>query len=240
MSVKESHSSDIAKTLLLSLWNIIGFLLSLILIIIIGLFTINIFVISSTHDQIWDAPVLKDKHADFIVVLGAGLDKNGEPSPILAERLNKGAELLELKAGNKLLLSGDNDRAYYDEVSAMKKYLIKQGIEEKFIVVDPDGISTFDSIERVKDKFGSERIIIVSQKFHLYRALQIADALGLDAYGVPSDQHPDNGQSTYGTREFWARIKDFFQSYSTDLPQPIAESINWIIDKAKPMVKENA
>lgn len=224
-----------------SIFKLIGRLIAVLLIIAIlalgALFAINITVISSTTDDLWQSHELKDKHADYIVVLGAGLDENGQPSPMLAERLNKGIELYRLKAGQKILLSGDDDRAYYNEVKAMKKYLIAKKIDPKAIITDPDGASTYASITRLGDTFGANSVIIVSQKYHLYRSLYIAKHTGLKAYGVPADIHPWVSQERFGDREFFARIKDFCQVHTRKAPPLIQDIVASAIEQSTDLSK---
>ncbi len=236
MDKEPSAAATFFKRLFLGIWNIIGILLILVVLAAVSLVGINIYVISSTVDSLVAAHDLEDQHADYIVVLGAGLDKEGEPSPMLAERLNTGADLYALKAADKLLLSGDSDKEYYDEVKAMKAYLKKKGLKNDDIASDPNGNSTYASVVRAKEKFGAEEIIIVSQKFHLYRALQIADALGVKAYGVACDPHPWSGQAEYGNREFWARIKDFIQVETHDWPKPIKNMVSAAVDQGSKLV----
>lgn len=236
MEKKTSAANTFFKRLFLGIWNIIGILLILGVVTAVSLIGINIYVISSTVDSLVSAHDMENQHADYILVLGAGLDKEGEPSPMLAERLNTGADLYALNAADKILLSGDSDKQYYDEVKAMKAYLKKKGLKNDDIASDPDGKSTYDSVVRAKEKFDAEEIIIVSQKYHLYRALQIADSLGIKAYGVACDPHPWSGQSEYGNREFWARIKDFIQVETKDWPKPLKNIVAKAVDQGSELV----
>lgn len=236
MNKEPNAASSFFKRLLLGIWNIIGIVIILAVLAAVSLVGINIYVIASTTDSLVAVHDMEDQHADYILVLGAGLDKEGEPSPMLAERLNTGADLYALKAADKLLLSGDSDKEYYDEVKAMKAYLKKKGLKNNDIASDPDGNSTYASVVRAKEKFGAEEIIIVSQKFHLYRALQIADTLGVKAYGVPCDPHPWNSQAEYGNREFWARIKDFIQVETRSWPTPLQNMVNTAVKQGSEVV----
>lgn len=227
------HSTSPLAGPLKVLGNILGTLLILGTLAVLAVFAINIAVIASTSDDLWQSHELKNKNADYIVVLGAGLDADGHPSPMLEERLNKGIELYRLKAGQKILLSGDNDRAYYDEVKAMKRYLEAKNIDAKAIVTDPDGSSTYASMSRLEEAFDANSVIVVSQKYHLYRALFIAEHAGLKCYGIPADVHPWAGRADYGSREFWARVKDFGQVYTENAPAPLRDAYDALVDKGE-------
>ena len=128
---------------------------------------------------------------------------------MLADRLRRGIALYNSGAAPKLLMSGDHGREEYDEVNCMKDFAVEKGIPSDDIFMDHAGFSTYDSLYRAKYVFGAEKVIIVTQKYHLYRALYIADALGLEAVGVSADLRTYFGQSMRETREIAARIKDF-------------------------------
>lgn len=148
-------------------------------------------------------------NADCIIVLGAGVRADGTPSPMLEDRILQGIALYSLGASNKLLMSGDNTKKGYDEVNTMKKYAIDKGIVSKDIFMDHAGISTYDSIFRAKEIFQADNIIIVTQEYHLYRALYISKSLGINAYGVSADPRIYVGQEIREIREIIARAKDF-------------------------------
>ena len=148
-------------------------------------------------------------NAGCIIVLGAGVRADGTPSPMLEDRILQGIALYNLGASNKLLMSGDNTKKGYDEVNTMKKYAIDKGIVSKDIFMDHAGISTYDSIFRAKEIFQADNIIIVTQEYHLYRALYISKSLGINAYGVSADPRIYVGQEIREIREIIARAKDF-------------------------------
>ena len=155
----------------------------------------------------------QDGEFDCILVLGASVSQYG-PSPVLAYRLNKGLELFGLGVSNIMLLSGDNGTIEYNEVQAMKEYVLEHGMETGLttnnVYLDYAGFSTYYSMVRSKDVFGAKRIVIVTQRYHLYRAVYIAKMIGLDVYGVAADDVP-GGQALQGSiREVPARVKDFF------------------------------
>lgn len=152
-----------------------------------------------------DVPV-----ADAILVLGARVYPDGRLSLMLKDRLIAAQELYEKNKAPKIIVSGDHGQKEYDEVNAMKDFLIEQGIPGEDIFMDHAGFSTYESMYRARDIFKVKKIIIVTQEFHLTRAIFIADELGLEAHGVASDIH-DYGPVMIKTRirEIAARNKDF-------------------------------
>ncbi len=167
------------------------------------------YVKNSVKDKIISADEAANLNADCIIVLGAGVRADGRPSPMLEDRLLQGISLNKMGASNKLLMSGDNTRKGYDEVNTMKQYALDKGITSEDVFMDHAGISTYDSIYRAKEIFQADKIIIVTQKYHLYRALYISDSLGIDAYGVSANPSVYAGQSLREFREIMARAKDF-------------------------------
>jgi SanA protein len=163
--------------------------------------------------------------ADCILVLGAGVWDNGRPSPMLVDRLLQGIELYKNGFSDRLLMSGDHGRKEYDEVNVMKQFAIDRGIASEHVFMDHAGFSTYESLYRARDIFETERIIIVTQKYHIYRALYIADKLGLEAYGVASDPRRYAGQSIRDLREIAARVKDYFTVMIKPKPTYLGETI---------------
>ena len=155
---------------------------------------------------------------DCIIILGCQVRADGTPSDMLRDRLTRGIELYTLGAAPKLLMSGDHGRVEYDEVGTMKQYAIDAGIPSADIFKDHAGFSTYETVYRAKEVFDARRVIIVTQEYHLYRALYIAEKLGLEAYGVASDYHTYVGQSMREGREILARCKDF--AISVWKPEP--------------------
>jgi len=191
---------------------------SLISIGIILVLSINFYVILSTKRQILsEEEYLKLEEIDCILVLGAGV--NGEnPSPMLRDRLEVGVDLYYSDISEKIIMSGDHGRKEYDEVNVMKEFAINEGILSEDIFMDHAGFSTYESIYRAKEIFGAEKIVIVTQEYHLYRALYIAKRLGIKAYGVSADSQIYSGQSFRELREILARNKDF--AYAIIKPEP--------------------
>ena len=162
------------------------------LFILIGAFLIGVFVVLSinyyvkfsVNKRIVSVNEIREK-SDAILVLGAGL-RNGKPSPILKDRLDVAYELYVGGYSDKILVSGDHGSKYYDEVNVMKKYLVDKGVDSNHIFMDHAGFSTYDSVYRAKNIFLADNIIIVTQKYHLYRSLYIASKLDVNALGVSS------------------------------------------------------
>lgn len=163
--------------------------------------------------------------ADCILVLGAGVTGSGSPSPMLADRLATGVALYQAQAAGKLLMSGDHGQKAYDEVNAMKDYAIAGGVPSGDVFMDHAGFSTYESIYRCRDVFAAQKIIIVTQRYHLYRALYIAESLGLTAYGVAADSRAYAGQGLRDLREIAARAKDFLNCLFQPQPTFLGETI---------------
>lgn len=162
---------------------------------------------------------------DCILVLGCQVKEDGTPSDMLADRLKRGVELYDLGAAPKLLMSGDHGREDYNEVGAMKQYAIEVGVPSEDVFMDHAGFSTYESIYRAKEIFGAEKIIIVTQEYHLYRALYIAEALDMEAYGVACDYNTYAGQFSRDMREVLARVKDFITGIVKPEPAVLGEAI---------------
>lgn len=170
---------------------------------------INSIVKLTTNTKILTPQEAAELNADCILVLGCYVMDNGSPSDMLHDRLQRGVELYELNAASKLLMSGDHGRQNYDEVDAMKRFAVDAGIASEDVFMDHAGFSTYESIYRAKEIFQAKKIIIVSQQYHLYRAVYIAERFGLEAYGVNADYHTYIGQVSRDVREVLARVKDF-------------------------------
>ena len=190
--------------------KIFKYILIVLIVIILVPVIINFYVILSTKNRIvsGDSELLTD--IDYIVILGAGI-RRGKPSPMLEDRLKTGISLYNNDISNKILITGDHMNDDYDEVTVMKNYLLEHGIPEEDIITDNYGISTYDSIYRVKNVYKSKKVVIVSQRYHLYRALFLSDNLDLESYGVEADLRYYYGQWYREIREILARNKDFIK-----------------------------
>lgn len=169
----------------------------------------NLFMILKTFSDIISVEEAeKLEEVDCIIVLGAGVRADGTPSAMLRDRLEKAAELYEKGVSDKIIVSGDHREVYYDEVNTMKSYLMDKGIPSEAIFMDHAGLSTYDSMYRAVNIFGVKSAVIVTQKYHMYRAIYDAEALGIEAYGVAAKKVVYNGQTYRELREIAARVKD--------------------------------
>ena len=189
-------------------------------------FGINGYVVLSTKKQILSADnAAKLQDIDCIVVLGCGVRPDGTPSAMLEDRLKQAIALYYAGAAPKLLMSGDHGQADYDEVNVMKQYALNAGIPSEDIFLDHAGFSTYESIYRTRDIFQAKKMIVVTQKYHLHRALHIAEALGLEAWGVSADLRSYGGQTFRDIREILARNKDFLTGIFKPKPTYLGEPI---------------
>lgn len=187
---------------------------------------INLWVTGSVKNSILtqeQAVQLED--VDCIIVLGCQVHSDGTPSSMLEDRLKQGIALYELGAAPKLLMSGDHGTEPYDEVDAMKRYAIEAGVPTVDVFMDHAGFSTYETVYRAKAIFQAKKVLIVTQRYHLYRALYIAEALGLEAYGVAAEYRQYGGQFNRDVREVLARVKDFGMSLFKPDPTYLGETI---------------
>ena len=183
----------------------------LFIIAIVGIFATvilpNAFVIISSSAYIKKDV---DEKYDYALILGASA-WGSTPSPILRDRIEKGVELYKNDKATLLLMSGDNERDYYDETTVMMTYANENGVPYSALVCDEYGLSTYDSMYRAKYVYGIDKMIVVTQKYHLFRAVYIARSLGIDAVGVPAEYVKYGGAAGRESREVLARSKDFFK-----------------------------
>lgn len=185
---------------------------------------INLYIIKSTEDKIAvsadsvkytvtseELQKFKSIEPECILVLGASVKNDGTPSGMLKQRLDLAIELYEKGAAPKLLFSGDNGQVVYNEVSAMKNYAVDKGVPEEDIFLDHAGFSTYESVYRAKEVFRADSVIVVTQRYHLYRALYGCDRMNIEALGAASDQREHSQQETRELREVLARDKDFIK-----------------------------
>lgn len=164
--------------------------------------------------------------AEAIVVLGAGINWDGSPSTILKDRLDVAIELYKAGVAPKLIMSGDNSDSTYNEVMAMANYAIDQGIPAADVFCDHAGVSTYDSMYRLRYVFGVKRCVVVTQEYHLYRAVYDAQSFGIETRGVPSDLSDYANIDSFEQREFFARIKDFVSVMTNAEPQKKSEPVS--------------
>lgn len=208
------------------LWNLFCWVLALAILGIGALTLVDASMRLSSGKRILSPEAAAElEDVDCILVLGCLVHDSGRPSDMLSDRLRRSVDLYDRGASPKLLMSGDHGREDYDEVDAMKRYAVDAGIPSEDVFMDHAGFSTYESLYRARDVFQAKTVLIVTQEYHLYRALYIAKRLGLEAWGVSSDYHTYWGQSMREVREVLARVKDWaiciFQPLPTYLGEPI-------------------
>lgn len=210
-----------------------GFLYMLSILIILAtaggllLLFANLSVYLSSKDRILtEKEATKLEDVDCILVLGAGVKKDGSPTHMLEDRILEGVSLYKLGASDVMIMSGDHGTEYYDEVNCMKNYAIEQGVASEDIFMDHAGFCTYDSMYRASHIFGIKRMIIVTQDYHMYRAIYDARKLGIDAYGVVSNPREYQGQTYRDIREILARFKDYFLCIKKNEAQIMGETIS--------------
>lgn len=207
------------------LWKIGKRIGIIFLIGVLTILTINFIVQKTTEKEIVvEEHGSRIENVDAILVLGAGIWGNS-PSHMLEDRLLTAIDLYKNGVSKKIIMSGDHGREDYDEVNTMKNYAIEKGIPSEDIFMDHAGFSTYESIYRAKEIFNVKKIVIVTQKYHLYRAIYIAKKLGIEAYGVSADLRKYSGQAKREGREIIARNKDFFICILKPKPTYLGETI---------------
>ena len=208
------------------LWTIAIVLLVLAVLGVLAVFLINHHVKSAADTRILtidEAAKLTD--VDCIIVLGCQVRDDGSLSDMLHDRLRMGVELYKAGAAPKLLMSGDHGRTNYDEVDSMKQYAVDAGISSADVFMDHAGFSTYETMYRAKEIFGADKILVVTQEYHLYRSLYVAEALGIEAYGVGANYRGYVGQQARDLREILARVKDFAMTIFKPEPTYLGETI---------------
>ena len=191
-----------------------------------AVFGVNAYVQASVQDRILtEEQAAELEEIDCVLVLGCGLEADGSPSPMLHDRLQQGVALYQKEAAPKLLVSGDHGREEYDEVNAMKRFAEEQGVPSEDVFMDHAGFSTYESVYRARDIFQVRRMVIVTQEYHLSRALYIAKRLGIEAWGVPADPRTYSGQTARDLREILARDKDFLTCILKPKPTYLGKAI---------------
>ena len=168
--------------------------------------TVNLVVIGSVRKDIGGK--FSDSSSVYAVVLGAKVHEGGRLSDMLRDRMDTAISLYRDGEVEKLLLSGDGS-GQWSEVKYMKLYAIEKGVPEEDILEDPEGYSTYETMQRAAEVYGLENIVAVTQKYHLYRAMYIANDMGMNVKGASADLDIYSGQLYRDCREVLARIKDF-------------------------------
>ncbi|MFT3890257.1 MAG: ElyC/SanA/YdcF family protein [Anaerolineales bacterium] len=161
-------------------------------------------------------------HERVAIVFGAGLRRDGTPTPVLRDRVETAAELYFSGKVEKILMSGDNRFVNYNEPESMRQYAISLGVPNEAIVLDYAGRRTYDTCYRAKAIFGVEDTLLVTQKFHLPRALFLCNALGVKAAGVEAKnrQYWEGSLFIWNIREQLATVGAFLDVYVNN-PLPV-------------------
>lgn len=183
-------------------------------------FAVNFYVRITAGNEFASIEELKEteEKADAVLVLGAQVKPDGSPSMMLKERLDTGIKIYQAGLTDRIIMSGDHGSDDYDEVNAMKDYAMERGVPSEHIFMDHAGFSTYESMYRAKEIFQAEDIIVVTQKYHLYRAVYDAEAMGLEVRGVACDTDVYSGDTYRKLRESAAIAKDV--GYSVLKPKP--------------------
>ncbi|HEX3008830.1 MAG TPA: ElyC/SanA/YdcF family protein [Bacteroidales bacterium] len=184
----------------------------------------NIYIYLSTRRQIYS--LVNDIPATYTaLVLGAHVSRSGEPSIFLKDRLDKAIELYRQGKIKRMLLSGDHGTAGYDEVNSMRLYLLEKSVDTQDIFLDHAGFDTYNSVVRAREIFGVDKMIIVSQEFHLSRAVFIANHRKIEAYGIIADKENYGSLSYHKFREKIAGIKAVMEVFFNKRPHFLGEKI---------------
>ncbi len=187
---------------------------------------LNLFVCLDSKGRMHSAEDrLNENEYDCIIVLGCGV-WGKQPTPLLSDRLDAALTLYKNGAAPKLLMSGDHGQTDYDEVSVMRQYALDRGVPSEDIFLDHAGFSTYETMYRAWDIFGVKKAVVVTQKYHLYRALYDAKAFGIQADGVIATGHVFAAQTTWNVREALARVKDFVWCFFKPEPTFRGEKID--------------
>ena len=190
--------------------GVLGAVLACVLLVVAVVAATNAVVVVQAGDDVVGAQEAGAVGADAIVVPGASVNADGSPSDILKARLDAAVELYFAGAADVIVMSGSADGDYYNEAQAMAAYAVEQGVASNDIVCDGEGYSTYESMERLASVYGFDSVVVVTQAYHLYRAVYDAQSVGLSVAGVVSDTGTYDDQLLFEAREVLARTKDFF------------------------------
>lgn len=193
-------------------------LFTVILLIVVLVAAPRVIVVLTTRSSVYTVETVAQDRA--AIVFGAGLRYDGSPTPVLKDRVAAAVELYRAGKVEKILMSGDNRFVDYNEPGAMRGYALELGLPEQAVVLDYAGRRTYDTCYRAKHIFGLDSAILVTQRFHLSRALYTCRALGLDVVGVPADRGVYRDAGFWNVREIFASLAAFIQVHLTH-PEPV-------------------
>jgi SanA protein len=214
MNFIEQYKYILLRIRLFLLWAICV-VVFLVLFVVVHVQTAHLIdIIPTTGELMEKAPV--------VLVLGAAVKEDGDPSDALKDRLLVGIDVWKRGYAERILVTGDDGKFHTDEVSVMKKFLMDQGVPEEDILVDGKGYRTFESCRRAKEELKIDHAIIITQRFHMARALYLCEALGVDSVGVTSDLQPYEDSTYYWLRDLAASVKAFWEINKDRPPNSIA------------------
>lgn len=188
-------------------------LLAAALLLLLSLVIVNLAMVDATEEDISSHEAIptmaEGEHFDYILVFGAGVRDDGSLTDMLRDRVIVGADLYLAGVADKIIMSGDRSGENYDEPTAMKSFAIELGVPAEDIICDFEGYSTHESLDRFERDYGDASVVLVSQEYHLHRALYVAKEQGIgDCAGVSADLDTYRKQAAYNFREYFARLKD--------------------------------
>ena len=191
------------------------------------LFLIGINIYINNYSEKYIHQNLKDVPSSKVVlVLGASVYSDGQLSNILEDRVLAALELYVQGKVDKFILSGDHGTEYYDEVTNMKNYLVKKNVDSADLFLDHAGFNTYDSLYRAVSIFGADEMLIVTQEYHLPRAVYIARSLGINAFGYVADKREYLQMTKYKSREVLANVKAFLSVLFNSKPRYLGPRIS--------------
>lgn len=176
-----------------------------------AVYLINLRVDSYSKGKIFGSADGLPDNDRVAIILGAKVWNDGSLSHVLLDRVTTGVELYRAGKVKKLLMSGDNPTAEYDEPTAMKRYAMELGVPEEDIVLDFAGRRTYDTCYRAREIFEVKKVVMVSQEFHLYRAIYLCQNMGIDAVGVTANRRKYLGENYWTVREFFSVFSAWFE-----------------------------
>jgi SanA protein len=191
---------------------------------LIAIVSVNYYVKSSTKNKIYYS-VKKFPKNDVGIIFGAGINGN-QPSKYLKDRLDAGILLYKMKRINKILLSGDNGRDEYDELTVMKNYCFNHGVDTTKIFIDYAGFDTYSTMYRAKHIFKIKKATLISQEYHLNRAIYIGQKLGIKSAGYSANNGEYHGYKYVCFREYGSIFKSFFDVLRNREPRFLGNPIN--------------
>jgi vancomycin permeability regulator SanA len=200
--------------------------LALLALVFVGVVLPAVQVSQSHLDRIYVDPATVPE-APVAIVFGAGIQPNGEPSPMLADRVDAAVALYQMGKVQRILMTGDNGREDYNVVAAMKRYAVRKGVPAERVNLDYAGFRTYDSCYRAKVVFGVTKAVLVTQGYHLPRALYLANSFGIDAVGLKAGYDWYGGQYFFLARESAALFVTFYEANVTrPLPKYLGDPVD--------------